>query len=186
MNPARTVRATAIPSGSVVAMHLPGAQFFDCFETADPFPDTSALQTWLDMVARTPGWMRALMALRNRLVRMVGLKDVGQLHDGTRRTTAGYRVGDQVSFFEIRHLGEREVVMGANDLHLNVHVSLHKRMQDGQAMLSISSVVHIHNALGHAYMAVVAPFHRRVVRALLARVDAGAPAAASPQRPPRA
>lgn len=186
MSPARTVRATAIPSGSVIAMHLPGAQFSDCFETADPFPDTSALQSWLDMVARTPGWMRALMALRNRLVRMVGLKDVGQLHDGTRRTTAGYRLGDQVSFFEIRHLGEHEVVMGADDLHLNVLVSLHKRMQDGQAVLAISSVVHIHNALGHTYMAVVAPFHRRVVRTLLARVDAGAPAAASPQNPPRA
>ncbi len=186
MSPARTVRATAIPPGSVIAMHLPGAQFADCFETADPFPDASALQTWLDMVARTPGWMRALMALRNRLVRMVGLKDVGQLHDGIRRTTAGYRVGDQVGFFEIRHLGEREVVMGADDLHLNVLVSLHKRMQDGQAVLALSSVVHIHNTLGHTYMAVIAPFHRRIVRTLLARVDAGAPASASPQGQPRA
>jgi hypothetical protein len=35
-------------------------------------------------------------------------------------------------------------------------------------------------------MAVIAPFHRRIVRTLLARVDAGAPAAASPQNPPRA
>jgi hypothetical protein len=186
MSPARTVRATAIPSGSVIAMHLPGAQFADCFDTADPFPDTSALQSWLDMVKQTPGWTRALMALRNRLVRMVGLKAVGQLHDGTRQTGTGYRVGDLVGFFEIRHLGEREVVMGVDDRHLNVQVSLHKRMQDGQAVLAISSVVHIHNALGHTYMAVIAPFHRRIVRTLLARVDAGAPAAASPQNPPRA
>ncbi|EJE54360.1 Protein of unknown function (DUF2867) [Acidovorax sp. CF316] len=186
MSLARTVRATAIPSGSVIATQLPGAQFADCFETADPLSDTSALQTWLDMVIRTPGWTRALMALRNRLVSMVGLKGVGQLHDGTRRSAAGYRVGDQVGFFEIRHLGEREVVMGVDDRHLNVLVSLHKRMQDGQAVLALSSVVHIHNALGHTYMATIAPFHRLIVRTLLARLDAAAPASTSPQRPPRA
>lgn len=179
MSPARTVRATAIPSGSVIAMQLPGAQFADCFEAADPAPGSSALQTWLDMVQRTPGWTRALMTLRNRLVRVVGLKGVGQLHDGTRRTAAGYRAGDMVGFFEIRHLGEREVVMGVDDRHLNVQVSLHKRMQDGQAVLALSSVVHIHNPLGHAYMAVVAPFHRRIVRTMLARAQGLAPAGPS-------
>ncbi len=38
------------------------------------------------------------------------------------------------------------------------------------ATLAVSTVVHIHNALGQAYMAVVTPFHRRIVRAMLQRL----------------
>lgn len=169
MTASRPIRATPLPAGSVIEARLPGAQFADCYETADTAPGHSALQSWLDVVARTPGWTRTLMALRNRLVRLVGLKGLGQLNDGTRRDASGYRVGDRVGIFEIRHLSDREVVMGQDDKHLDVQVSLHKRMQGGQAVLALGTVVHIHNPLGHAYMAVVAPFHRRIVRAMLAR-----------------
>jgi len=34
----------------------------------------------------------------------------------------------------------------------------------------LSTVVHIHNTLGHVYMAVITPFHRRIVRAMMQRL----------------
>ena len=37
----------------------------------------------------------------------------------------------------------------------------------GGARLVLSAVVHCHNALGRGYLAVIAPFHRRVARSLL-------------------
>lgn len=179
MTPAPTVREIQVPAGTAIHATLPGAQFFDAYEVADPHPARSALQTWLDVVARTPRWTQRLMALRNTLVRLVGLKDLGQLHDGhplasgrPLQDAQSYQVGDRVGIFLIRHLSDTEVVMGQDDKHLDVQVSLTKHQPQGgrPATLAVSSVVHIHNALGHAYMGVVAPFHRRIVRAMLQRL----------------
>lgn len=175
---APAVREIPVPSGTAIHATLPGAQFFDAYEVADPEPTRSALQAWLDVVARTPRWTQQLMALRNRLVRLVGLKDLGQLHDGhppasgrSPRDARSYQVGDRVGIFLIRHLSDTEVVMGQDDKHLNVQVSLSKHGPgSGPATVAISTVVHIHNALGHAYMAVVTPFHRRIARAMAQRL----------------
>lgn len=178
MTPPATVRSVGIPPGTAIHAALPGAHFFDAYKVADPHPARTALQTWLDVMARTPRWTQQLMALRNRLVRLVGLKDLGQLHDahppasGHAPSDAGsYRVGDRVGIFLIRHLSDTEVVLGQNDKHLDVQVSLTQHAHaSGPAMVVVSTVVHIHNALGHVYMAVVTPFHRRIVRAMLQRL----------------
>lgn len=179
MTPPATVQSIHIPPGTAIHAALPGAQFFDAYEVADSHPTRTALQAWLDGVARTPRWTQQLMALRNRLVRLVGLKDLGQLHDmhptasGQVSPDAGsYRVGDRVGIFLIRHLSDTEVVMGQDDKHLDVQVSLAKRGGHGGAppTLALSTVVHIHNTLGHAYMAVVTPFHRRIARTMAQRL----------------
>ena len=176
MTTANTVREIQVPLGTVIHATLPGAHFFDAYTTPDPRPAASALQTWLDVVARTPRWAEQLLAVRNRLVRLVGLKGVGQLQDvhppasGASPSDArSYRVGDQVGIFVIRHLSDVEVVMGQDDKHLDVEVSLskHPGEQGAPATVVLSTVVHIHNTLGHAYIAVIAPFHRLIVRSML-------------------
>lgn len=179
MNTATTVRETEVPAGTVIHTRLLGADFFDAYTVADPRPGTSALQTWLEVVARTPRWTEHLLAVRNKLVRLVGLKGVGRLQDmhppasGASPADAGsYRVGDQVGIFVIRHLSDTEVVMGQDDKHLDVQVSLTKHVgkSGAPAAIALSTVVHIHNTLGHAYMAVITPFHRRIVRVMMQRL----------------
>ena len=175
------VRAIAIPPGTAIHARLRGAQFSDAYSAADPEPNASALQTWLAVAARTPRWTQQLMAVRNRLVRLVGLKDLGQLHHahplasgGDPRDARSYRVGDRVGIFLIRHLSDTEVVLGQDDRHLDVQVALtkHPATANAPATVAVSTMVHIHNALGHAYMAVVTPFHRRIVRAMMRRLAA--------------
>lgn len=180
---AAAVRETQVPAEAVIHATLAGAHFFDAYTTRDPRPATNALQTWLNVVARTPLWTKRLMAARNQLVRLVGLTGAGQLQDmhppasgGSPRHACSYRVGDRVGIFLIRHLSDTEVVMAQNDKHLNVQVSLVKHSNpDGSAMVVLSTVVHIHNLLGHAYMAIVTPFHRRIVRVMLQRLATRAP-----------
>lgn len=175
MNTANTVREVQVPPGTIIHATLPGAHFFDAYTTIAPRPATSALQIWLDVVAHTPRWTQLLMAARNTLVQLVGLKGVGQLHDvhplasgASPRDASSYRVGDRVGIFLIRHLSDSEVVMGQDDKHLDVQVSLSKHGQPGSPpAVVISTVVHIHNTLGHAYMAVITPFHRRIVQVML-------------------
>ena len=175
MNTATAVRETQVPAGTAIHARLPGADFFDAYMVADPHSGASALQTWLDMVARTPRWTQQLMAVRNRLVRLVGLQGAGQLNDmhppasgASPGDAASYRVGDRVGIFQIRHLSATEVLMGQDDKHLDVQVSLTKLAPaGGAATLVVSTVVHIHNTLGQVYMALITPFHRRIVRVML-------------------
>ena len=173
-----TARAVAVPPGTAIHATLPGSDFHDAYEVPDHHPDRSALQAWLDVAAQTPSWVRTLMLVRNKAVRLVGLKDLGQLDDGyppasgrSLRDASSYAVGDRVGIFRIRHLTDREVILGQDDRHLDVQVSILKRVEGTAApTLVLTTVVHIHNALGHAYMAVITPFHRVIARTTAQRM----------------
>lgn len=164
------VSPCALPQGSRILALAPGADFADCYQFADPSPQTSALESYLSLVARTPGWMNALMAMRNQAVRLVGLKHLGNLNGATTtRPAESYQIGDRMGIFSLLHAQADEVVLGDNDKHLRVQLSLVKHQLQGQAMVSISTVVHIHNRLGKVYMAVVGPVHQRIVPLMLAQ-----------------
>ena len=158
------ISSRAVPPQSEIAKRLPGADFHDCYEMAIAPTDESALALYLQVVATTPAWVNTLMALRNRIVRFVGLKNLGHLGDFKAGKAAGdYQVGDRVGIFSIRHLSEQEVILGDTDKHLNVEVSVCK-LND---KVAVSTIVHTHNTLGRFYMLFVAPIHRRIVPATL-------------------
>lgn len=176
-------RAVPVPPGSAIHATLRGSDFHDAYAVPDHHADRPALQAWLDVAAQTPAWIRALMLVRNKAVRLVGLKDVGQLQDGyppasgkPPNDAASYAVGDRVGIFRIRFLSDREVILGQDDRHLDVQVSILKH-GEGSATptLVLTTVVHIHNTLGHAYMAVITPFHRVIARSITQRMAGHGP-----------
>jgi hypothetical protein len=62
--------------------------------------------------------------------------------------------------------------LGENDKHLDFRVSI--LCTPGSppttgSRLTLSTVVYCHNRLGRAYLSVIAPFHRQVVKASLRR-----------------
>ncbi len=160
-----------MPAGSRIAQALPNNDFADCYQFDDLWPDKNALETYILLMARTPGWMNALMAMRNRIVRLVGLKHLGNLS-----TTVGskqaddYQVGDRVGIFSLKHLHSDEVILFDDDKHLLVQLSVVKHKVNGKPMVSLSTVVHIHNRLGRFYMAIVGPAHSFIVPRMLAQV----------------
>jgi len=92
-----------------------------------------------------PAWIRALMGLRNRLGRVVGLKP-----------------GPPGGFPVIRQSAD-EVLMGFNDKHLDFRVVV--AIAGGRATLT--TVVRWHNAWGRAYLATILPFHRVIAARML-------------------
>ena len=159
-----TIATTAIPSHAEIAQHLRGADFHDCYQIQIAPASESALALYLKVVAATPGWVNAMMTLRNRIVRLVGLKNLGALGDTDGgKPASAYRVGDRVGIFSIVYLSEQEVILGDSDKHLNVEVSVCKLVD----AVAVSTVVHTHNALGRVYMLFVTPAHRRIVPATL-------------------
>lgn len=165
----RAIREIAVPPQCRLAPGVPSADFYDSWQIADPRPDESALESWLAFTADTPAWMNALMNARNRIVGLFGLKNLGRLAPRARKPSAQYAVGDRVGIFRLNALAADEVVLGDDDKHLAVEVSLLKHRVDGRPMLALTTVVHVHNTLGHAYMVVVGPAHRLIVPRLLRR-----------------
>jgi hypothetical protein len=170
---ATTITETPLPPHSQIAQRTAGADFADCYTFADPQPASSAMETYLSVMGYTPGWMNFLMSVRNQAVRLVGLKHLGSLEVKMQaqdsKPAASYALGDRAGIFSLCYLSAPEVILCDDDKHLRVELSLYKHQQDGQPVVSVSTVVHNHNALGRAYMAIVGPAHRIIVPKMLAQ-----------------
>jgi hypothetical protein len=107
------------------------------------------------------------MHVRDMIVARFGLKTGKQL-----AMIAGDAKAERVGIFRIYGTNETEIVVGEDDRHLDFRVSVlcsGGRAPDTMPQLTISTVVHCHNLLGRAYLLVIAPFHRMVVKASLRR-----------------
>ena len=169
------VALSQVPPGTQIAQRLKGAYFHDTYEVEAAGADRTALGHFLAAVSSTPSWVEQLMRLRNQLVGLVGLKNLGTLGgiDHAKPETA-YAPGDRVGVFTLRSNSPTEVVVADNDMHLEVLLSLVELPRDtGQAQrISLTTVVHVHNLLGRIYMVPVTPMHKLIARAVLARIAA--------------
>ena len=164
------VRSTEVPMDSEISKHLAGAHLFDAFEVSTDGGNRSALEIYIEVMAQTPDWVNGLMAVRNRAVALFGLKNLGHLDNvDTKVKPESYRVGDRVGIFSILFLSPREVILVESDKHLDAKVSLCKTI-DGHADSAVmTTVIHVHNLLGRAYILFVWPLHKLIVPSLLAR-----------------
>ena len=152
------VRQIETPADLISAAGLPRVDFTDTFSLRLPRGSSRSVEDWQRalITAGTPAWVGALMALRNRVARGLGLDTAGGSSD-TSPFTFLRRVGDTV-------------VVGADDRHLDFRGVLRVVGDD----LQCATVVQEHNATGRAYFAVVKPFHRRIVPSMLRRARSGA------------
>lgn len=147
------VRQVETPPELLVAAGLPRVDFTDTFALRLPPGSSRDVDDWQRalVAAGVPGWVGALMALRNRLAHGLGLDTAG--------------AGGDVSPFTVLARDGDALVAGADDKHLDFRVVL--RVVGDR--LQLATVVDEHNATGRAYFTVVKPFHRRIVPALLRR-----------------
>lgn len=113
------------------------------------------------------------MALRNRAVSLVGLKDLGSLSGvANNKPPSEYRAGDRVGIFTLFQNTFDEALLGDSDNHLNVVLSVHRAMRpDAQSVtVTVTTVVHVKNVLGRIYMLPVKPMHRIIAPAMLGAI----------------
>lgn len=174
-----TPQPVSPPAGSRIAALVPGAYFHDAWAMPASRPELSALDQFLMAARRTPRWVEACMGLRNRVVRRLGLKDLGGLSAlASDRAGCDYRPGDRVGIFTLVDNDPDEALLGDRDRHLDVMLSVHKAtVADTQrTVVTVTTVVHVHNLLGRLYMLPVTPMHRLITPAMLGAVGAGAAA----------
>lgn len=161
-------RPVAFPAQSGIAALYKRVHLADAFEIRLPL-DASRNP---DELARfifsgQPAWIGALMKVRDMIVARLGLKTGKHL-----ATLAGGAKSQRVGIFKVYSTSDTEIVMGEDDKHLDFRVSLlcaTERASEVNVRLTLSTVVHCHNLLGRAYLLVIAPFHRLVVKASLRR-----------------
>lgn len=138
---------------------LPKIDFIDTFATTNHIDDLAKITTLI--LTTMPNWVSALFKLRNFLVQFVGLK-VSPPKD----YHSQFKVGGHIGFFQIYAIYNNEVILGANDSHLNFRLSIYNTKEETYN-IKATTLVQYNNKLGYIYMMIIKPFHMLVVRQMV-------------------
>lgn len=166
MHSAYPVISAQVPAQTLIARHLPDAYFYDAWQVRAAHPELSLLQQFQRAFSRSPKWVELCMGIRNRVVSQFGLKDLGNFKTGARLTaaTGELQAGQAIGIFQFIAQTEHELLVGDDDKHLTVRLSLHRNADD---LLTLSTVVHVKNNWGKLYMLPVTPMHKLIAPATL-------------------
>nr|WP_319397667.1 DUF2867 domain-containing protein [uncultured Carboxylicivirga sp.] len=138
---------------------LPKIDFCDTFATTN---HENSMQQIAHLVFNTtPGWVKILFSIRNKIVGVFGLKT--KMPDDYNEE---YKVGGYVKFFKIYSISDNEVVLGANDSHLNFRAVITNN-HSNEFNIKVTTLVEFNNTTGKIYMGVIKPFHRQVVKRMV-------------------
>ncbi len=167
-------READITADDVLHPQLAGSHFAHAARIGLPVRPASALQVYLDMARQVPGWFDGLMRVRNAGMRRLGMKDLGALRDVPATAPADLQLGQRLGIFTVHALSDDDaVVLGDEDRHLRVLLSLQLMPQTVGCELRMACVVHLRRPFGRLYMLPVAPLHQRIVPRLLERYRRG-------------
>jgi Protein of unknown function (DUF2867) len=148
-----------IDSGALLA----GAQFVDAYSIAIEGVALDARQAAEKMLARAPRWIEVLLTLRNLLVAPLGLKTAAPDEPCGR---------DVIGVFPVVGQTPDRLVAGFNDKHLDFRLVVDVASAGHTQRVTATTLVLTHNLLGRTYLAIIRPFHRLVVPAMLRQVAA--------------
>jgi len=162
------VTPVALPPQSAITSFYKSVNLADAFSIQLPPSASSDPHVLARFVfSHQPAWVGVLTKIRDAIVAGFGLKTSSHLASLSSNAKA-----NRISFFKVYSTSETEIVVGEDDKHLDFRVSLlcsERATPQAGHTLTVSTVVHCHNLLGRAYILVIAPFHRLVVKASLRR-----------------
>ena len=142
---------------------LAGAQFVDAFRIEIDDCTLDARRAAERMMGRSPRWIETLLSLRNILVTPFGLKT-----SGAGLTTPREMIG----IFPVISETPDRLIAGFNDKHLDFRVVVDVAAPGNCREVTATTLVKTHNWLGRTYLAIILPFHRLIVPAMLRQVAA--------------
>jgi hypothetical protein len=105
---------------------------------------------------------------------LLGVRDIAVWPFGLKRTIdLKVAKDDRLSIFRVFERHKDEIILGEDDTHLDFRVSVlvQPASEDRSQRLIITTLVFYNRLLGRAYLGLIAPFHRLVVRASLDRAQ---------------
>jgi hypothetical protein len=140
---------------------LPLADWANRYAITIGLKSESALDLAHRLFGRSPRWVRLLLALRNRIVALFGLKSA----------ELGIADDERVGAFPVVSVRYGQVVLGFDDGHLDFRIVLDVAPAGSHmCKVAITTLVERHNSFGRFYILAITPFHKVVVRTMLARL----------------
>jgi hypothetical protein len=148
----------APPTDSRISDWYADASLVDSFAVTLPPAAPTDIGTLATLLfSDLPLWFTILLAIRNRVVRLFGVK-----------ATQDLEADEHIAFFPVLSRSADEIVMGVNDRHLDFRASVLLRRSDNR--LAVTTAVHCHNLLGRLYLAAILPFHILIAADVLRRL----------------
>ncbi len=135
------------------------------FAVADPGDRIGLSDLAEAFVGPGPRWVEGLFALRNRIVSVFGFKTPAARGKNAAGHGGKWESGERVGIFEVLARSTDEIVLGDNDRHLDLRVSLlvERGGRDGrEKTLSVTTAVRLNDRLGRCYFCFIKPFHRMI------------------------
>lgn len=138
---------------------LTNIDFVDTFATKNQINNIEEIT---DLVFNTtPRWVKSLFVLRNKISGFFGLKtEMPSDHNES------FKVGGYVKFFKIFAISDTEVILGADDSHLNFR-ALICNDHSSSYNIKVITLVEYNNLKGKLYMTIIKPFHRKIVKRMV-------------------
>jgi hypothetical protein len=146
------------PAQAMRASGLARIDFADAYFMQADISHVDVEQAARAVFTAQPRMARCLMSLRDGIVARFGLKTGADFSD---------RGLGKIDVFPIISNTGDELVLGADDKHLDfrIWISIQPGLKGSE--VTISTLVKINNLLGRAYLFVIMPFHKLLSRSLL-------------------
>ena len=154
------VTTTQLPTESKCPNFITNIDFQDAYSVALSNSNISIENIYLNIFAHSPKWVDGLLQLRNNIVGLFGLDTY---KNSPEISTNNLKIGSKTGIFRIYAISDNEIIAGEDDKHLDFRVSILKQNEK----VIISTLVHYNNNFGKAYMSLIMPFHKIVVKAML-------------------
>lgn len=154
-----------LPANSRLSRSYGNADFADAFSVDLPATACNDAESLARHIfTGQPKWIAVLLGVRDIAVWPFGLKRAVDLKAAK---------DDRISIFRVFERHEDEIILGEDDRHLDFRVSVlvQPAADDLPQRLTVTTLVFYNRLLGRAYLALIAPFHRLVVRASLDRAQ---------------
>ena len=162
------VTEVLIPDDSAIRFIYQSVDLSDAYSIdLPPGTSTDPEQLARHVFAHQAFWVSGLMTVRDLAVSGFGLKTIKRL-----KSLNPEAAKDRVGIFKIYSKRHHEIILGEDDKHLDFRLSVYLVAQGETTIgnrLVLSTVVHCHNLLGHAYIVAIEQFHRLIVKSSLRR-----------------
>lgn len=126
---------------------------------------TDSVDEMTTSIFKVPDWVISLMKLRDFIVRPFGLKT------GVKESKADYYpAGSTAVMFPVINRNNNEIVMEADDKHLNFRTSVFVTRKEEECNVYLTTIVHFNNIWGQLYFTIIKPFHQIIMKVCMKRL----------------
>jgi hypothetical protein len=158
------------PADSSLDRKMVGTAFFqDSYRAPLCNAHATMADIFFDLFGHNPGWVKALLLMRNRVAAAFGLEVPKASDIQNPIQKASYQVGDVIGPWPIFSLSEHELIAGRDNAHLDFRLSLLRERRGVQSSVVVSTVCDVHNLYGKIYLFFIVPFHKWGVKQMISR-----------------